>query len=80
MSHAEAADMIRQMRDEVRADNGDMIASMPHDAKTPGQEALKKKHGSPRVFAQACVNAIGEISCLEAHTAIARYKEQWDKA
>jgi hypothetical protein len=80
MNHEEAANMIRQMRDEVRADNGDLIASMPHDAKTPGQKKLAKKHGSPRMFAQAVVNAIGEISCLEAHTAIARYKKEWDKA
>jgi hypothetical protein len=71
---------LRAMIQATRDDNGDLIASMPHDAKTPGQIALKKKHGSPRMFAQACVNAIGEISCLEAHSAISRYKEQWEKA
>ncbi len=71
---------LRAMIQATRDDNGDLIASMPHDAKTPGQRALAKKHGSPRMFAQACVNAIGEISCLEAHTAIAKYKKQWEEA
>lgn len=77
MNHQE---QIKKMIDEIRADNGDLIASMPHDAETPGQEALKAKHGSPRAFAQAMVNAIGEISCLKAHTAIQEYKQEWDRA
>lgn len=80
MSNEEIIKAIREMRDAVREDNGDLIASMPHDATTPGQEALKKLHGSPRMFAQACVNAIGDISCLEAHTAIQMYKLKWDQA
>ena len=71
-------EQIRAMIQATRDNNGDLVASMPHDATTPAQEALKKKHGSPRTFAQACVNAIGEISCLEAHRAIADYKAQWD--
>lgn len=71
---------IKAAIDAIREDNGDLIASMPTDATTPGQEELKRKHGSPRAFAQACNNAIGEISCLEAHTAIAEYKAKWDAA
>ena len=70
------ADMI----DQIRADNGDLIASMPTDATTPGQDELKRKHGSPRAFAQACNNAIGTISCLEAHTAIQDYLTKWNAA
>jgi len=73
-------DLIKAAIDAVREQNGDLIASMPTDATTPGQEALKAEHGSPRAFAQACNNAIGEISCLQAHTAIAEYKAKWDAA
>lgn len=80
MNQQELQKQMADMIDQIRADNGDLIASMPCDAVTPGQEALKAKHGSPRAFAQACNNAIGEISCLEAHTAIAEYKAKWDAA
>ena len=71
---------IKAAIDAIREDNGDLIASMPTDAATPGQEELKRKHGSPRAFAQACNNAIGEISCLEAHTAIQDYLTKWNAA
>ena len=71
---------IKAAIDAIREDNGDLIASMPTDATTPGQEALKRKHGSPRAFAQACNNAIGTISCLEAHTAIQDYLTKWNAA
>ena len=80
MNQQELQKQMADMIDQIRADNGDLIASMPCDAETPGQEALKAKHGSPRAFAQACNNAIGTISCLEAHTAIAEYKAKWDAA
>lgn len=80
MNQQELQKQMAKMIDQIRADNGDLIASMPCDATTPGQEALKAKHGSPRAFAQACNNAIGKISCLEAHTAIAEYKAKWDAA
>ena len=80
MTQEELKKQRAEMIDQIRADNGDLIASMPTDATTPGQEELKRKHGSPRAFAQACNNAIGEISCLEAHTAIAEYKAKWDAA
>lgn len=53
---------------------------MPHDAVNSAQRELVFKHGSPRMFAQACINAIGEISCLEAHMAIAKYKKEWEAA
>jgi hypothetical protein len=69
---------IQAMIQATRDDNGDVIAELPHDATNPAQEALKAKHGSPRSFAQKCVNAIGEISCLEAHAAIAKYRAEWD--
>lgn len=71
-----AGDMIQQIRDE----NQDIIDEMPDVAATPGQEELKAKHGTPREFARAAVNAIGEISCLEAITSIYDYKARWDAA
>lgn len=76
----EALELFRSMREQTIADNADLIAEMPDEATTPAQEELKAKHGTPREFAKACVNAIGEISCLEAHTAIAEYKNKWDAA
>jgi hypothetical protein len=69
-------DMVRQTRE----DNADIIDEMPNKATTPGQKALERKHGTPRSFAQACVNAIGEISCLEAHAAIRKYLREWNAA
>lgn len=73
--------IIRDAIMETRRDNDGLIASMPDASKTSeAQKKLAAKHGSPREFAQACVNAIGEISCLEAHTAIAKYKKQWEAA
>lgn len=80
MNQQELKKQMTDMIDQIRADNGDLIASMPCDAETPWQEALKAKHGSPRAYSQSVVNAIGEISCLEAHTAIADYKAKWDAA
>lgn len=70
------ADMVQELRDH----HSELISSMPQDATNVSQMTLKQLHGSPRAFAQACVNAIGEISVLEAHQAIAKYKEEWDEA
>lgn len=71
---------IRQAIQETRADHADVIASMPNEATTAGQRALKKKHGTPRAFARAVVNAIGEISVLEANVAIRKYRDEWEAA
>lgn len=70
----------KKMIDQIRSENGELIASMPHDAETPEQDLMKEKYGSPRAFAQRMVNSIGEISCLQAHSSIFAYKKQWDKA
>lgn len=70
----------RTMIEAVREDNEDLVASMSNVAVTDGQRELERKHGTPRAFAQACVSAIGEITCLEAHTAIQKYKKQWEAA
>lgn len=68
--------MVRQTQD----DNRDVVATMPNKATTAGQRALQKKHGTPRQFADACVNAIGEISPLDAHRAIRKYLDEWERA
>ena len=65
--------LMQEMVRQTREDHADIIAEMPCKATTKGQRALKRKHGTPRSFARACVNAIGEISCLEAHAAISKY-------
>ena len=71
---------IRQAIQETRNDHADVIAMMPNEATTAGQRALKKKHGTPRAFARAVVNAIGEISVLEANVAIRKYLDEWKAA
>lgn len=73
-------EIIQRAIAETRADNADLIAEMPHEATSPAQLILQTAHGTPREFAQACVNAIGEISCLEAHTAIQKYLKEWKEA
>jgi len=73
-------DEVKRAIEEVRADNADLIEDMPNEATSAAQRILQTEHGTPREFAQACVNAIGEISCLEAHTAIQKYKKQWEEA
>lgn len=74
---------LREIREDIRAtrdDHADVIASMPSKATTAGQRALQKKHGTPRAFARAVVNAIGEISVLEANLAIRKYRDEWQAA
>ncbi len=73
-------EMIRAAKADIREDNQEVIDSMPDVATTPGQEELKKKHGTPREFATAAFDAVGEISCLEAHASVADYKERWEHA
>jgi len=73
-------EILKKMIEDVRKDNADLIAGLPNKAVNDAQRALEKKHGTPRSFAQAVVNAIGEISCLEAHTAIQRYLSRWNAA
>jgi hypothetical protein len=65
---------------QSRKDNADLAAGCASAAKTKGQRELQKKHGTPKAFAEACINAIGEISVLEAMTAIQRYNKQWAAA
>jgi hypothetical protein len=71
---------IRETIRQTRDDHADVIAMMPDKATTAGQRALQKKHGTPRVFARAVVNAIGEISVLEANVAIRKYLDEWQAA
>lgn len=60
--------------------HADFVASMPDKAENPRQEELQKQHGTPREFAQACVNAIGDISSTEARDAALNYQNTWLKA
>lgn len=73
-------DAIREAIRQTRDDHADVIAMMPNEATTAGQRTLKKKHGTPRAFARAVVNAIGEISVLEANVAIRKYLDEWKAA
>lgn len=71
---------IREAIHQTRDDHADVIAMMPNKATTAGQRALQKEHGTPRAFARAVVNAIGEISILEAQLAIRKYRDEWEAA
>lgn len=80
---AEKTRLVTAMREAVRqtrADQADVIAMMPNRATTAGQRALQRKSGTPRQFARAVVNAIGEISVQEAHATIRKYLEEWKAA
>lgn len=71
---------IRKAFAEARASYGPLIASLPHKAKTPAQELLRARHGTPRTFARAVVKAIGEITAREAEIAILKYEAEWKAA
>ncbi len=65
---------------EARASASDLPHGLPDVASTPGQTALEAKNGTPKAFAELCVQAIGDISPAEARTAVARYLEEWRAA
>lgn len=56
------------------------VAEMPHDPATPAQMMLKQKFGSPRAYAQRCVNAIGELPAKLAIGAAENYRKRWEEA
>jgi|HubBroStandDraft_4_1064222.scaffolds.fasta_scaffold162750_3 hypothetical protein len=47
---------------------------------TTGQRKLMKAHGTPKDFALACADAIGEISVAEAHKAALKYELEYRAA
>lgn len=47
---------------------------------TPQQLELKRKHGTVEEFTDAVINAIGEISVMEAQAAIVKYRQEWREA
>lgn len=52
----------------------------PFPVSTPGQEALRLKHGTPKEFMNNCADAISELSYDEAARAVSQYKFEWDNA
>lgn len=44
------------------------------------QRELEEAHGTPKEFAMALWNALGEISVDEAHAAIQKYEAEWHEA
>jgi len=64
----------------TRRDAHWIAEQMPRKALTKGQLALQKKHGTPYEFAKACIEAIGEISILEANQASEKYRREWEAA
>ena len=48
--------------------------------KTKTQLELESKHGTVAEFSGAIINAIGEISVMEAQEAIKKYTDEWNEA
>lgn len=69
-------DVIKRVQENFQ----DVVDMMPNEATNDAQRALQAKHGTPREFAEACVNAIGTISCDEAIMAIKVYAAKWESA
>lgn len=44
------------------------------------RKTLKKRHGTPKEFERAVLNALGEISWGEAMAAINKYRREWKEA
>lgn len=70
------ADAINQ----AQKDGSWIYENMPRRTQTEGQEKLLKLHCSPYTFGKACVQAIGEISILEAQAAAEKYLREWNAA
>jgi hypothetical protein len=47
---------------------------------SPKQQALRRKHGTPDEFEDACKNCLGEISLAEMEAAVQKYRDEWAKA
>lgn len=50
---------------------------LDNEPMTEKQHRLKKKHGTPKEFADAVFNCVGEISIAEARAAIDKYNAEW---
>lgn len=53
---------------------------LPSVASTKGQMFLVRKHGTPKEFAAAAADQIGEISVNEWEAVVNKYLEEWDEA
>lgn len=71
---------IKRMVEATREQQRALTVGLPRFPKTKGQLELRKKHGTPTEFAEACVQAIGEISVRQASQAIDKYLAEWKAA
>lgn len=62
---------------EARQEASEILKDLPQAATSPRQLHLMHQHGTPHEFAKACIEAIGEISILEALVAIRKYADEW---
>lgn len=56
------------------------IELLDNEPLTDAQVRLKRKHGTPKQFADAVFNAVGDISIAEARAAIDKYNKEWFEA
>lgn len=74
MTKTQLFKIVGDARDSLRR----TTKSLPNRAKTKRQRQLVARHGSPRAFANAVIDAVGTISRWEAVEAIWNYMEEWN--
>ena len=74
--HREVADAVTQAHKDAKW----IYEKMPRRSQNEAQEKLMRQHGSPYEFGKGCVEAIGEISILEAQQAAEKYLREWRSA
>ena len=69
---------IAEKVNKAKAEQRRKVDDLPDVPRTEGQRALAAKHGTPRQFARACADALGEISIEEADDAVRKYLAEWN--
>ena len=66
------------MLEQFRQSCCHLVARMDTQPNSKGQESMVRLNGSPRAYAQAQINGVGNITFAEAHDAILRYEKAWE--
>ena len=80
MTQTDFRKIAKEMVDDARASLADLPNGLPDSPTNDGQYALAAKHGTPKQFARSIIQAVGEISPLDARIAVTRYLPEWNQA
>lgn len=80
MTQSDFREIAREMVNDARASLADLPNGLPDSPFTDGQYRLAARSGTPKTFARNIIQLVGEISPIEARTAVARYLEEWNAA